>query len=680
MKRTLLILLSAILLCTALPFAPVAAETEQTFDADHVLIYNPLPYVKNANDLFSGTLPKAAPEPEPSGDALFTPGMHRTGKDLSTKTDGEDTHAFWVCTDLNTYTYDKRTFRLAAEGAHCRIWTLDGDDAAFTEEQTQKMLSEFESVIYPNNTAAFGAFRDLGGDGKLHIVTYAMNSLAVCGFFDAYDLYTKEEIAVIDPDDPDSYNYLPIINVNARMAEDETTVLCTLAHEFQHLILRSAVLASPANAGRLGRETTVGLWLNEGFSMAAEELNYPGAVEEQGYLASYARSDKVRLGMSYANFDTTSKDIGAYGQSFLFAQYFRTQCGDRAFADLLRMWREAQEQEALTEAHMLDALLTDGQKAALDAVADYTGGALQKLGSEENVRLSKFALAFRLALLQNGEGIWSTCACADMPVYAGSGRKIEGGGALLLETNGSFAVPNDAQSGLVFVWLKDGAITGTYTVPEPEEGFYVIAVERNGEWTAIAAAPCEDGILKGVAVGNPENGTIAAKDADGAIFCVTRQGDGYRFACDDANGSYALMRTDTNKQALAVRESDAVFAWQRFADGADRLQADGQYGRAILYGSIAGGFGYFPPAYFENESFDKVHMLRVTWKNGDANMDGQLTAADAALILRTLVKLSYMNAPMRAAADCDGDGEVTAADASKVLRTVVQLESEEDGN
>ena len=81
MKRTLLILLSAILLCMALPFAPVAAETEQTFDADHVLIYNPLPYVKNANDLFSGTLPKAAPEPEPSGDALFTPGMHRTGKD-----------------------------------------------------------------------------------------------------------------------------------------------------------------------------------------------------------------------------------------------------------------------------------------------------------------------------------------------------------------------------------------------------------------------------------------------------------------------------------------------------------------------------------------------------------------------------------------------------------------------
>ena len=71
-------------------------------------------------------------------------------------------------------------------------------------------------------------------------------------------------------------------------------------------------------------------------------------------------------------------------------------------------------------------------------------------------------------------------------------------------------------------------------------------------------------------------------------------------------------------------------------------------------------------------------MLRVTLQNGDANLDGRITAADAAMILRTIVKLSYMNAPMRAAADCNGDGEVTAADAAKILRIVVQLESEED--
>ena len=63
---------------------------------------------------------------------------------------------------------------------------------------------------------------------------------------------------------------------------------------------------------------------------------------------------------------------------------------------------------------------------------------------------------------------------------------------------------------------------------------------------------------------------------------------------------------------------------------------------------------------------------------GDANLDGQRTTADAALVLRMIVGLSYMNAPMRAAADCNGDGEVTVEDASKILRILVQLESEED--
>ena len=59
---------------------------------------------------------------------------------------------------------------------------------------------------------------------------------------------------------------------------------------------------------------------------------------------------------------------------------------------------------------------------------------------------------------------------------------------------------------------------------------------------------------------------------------------------------------------------------------------------------------------------------------GDANLDGKLTAADAALVLRTVVGLSYMDEPMCAAGDTDGDGEITAADAAKILRLVVQLE------
>jgi hypothetical protein len=68
-------------------------------------------------------------------------------------------------------------------------------------------------------------------------------------------------------------------------------------------------------------------------------------------------------------------------------------------------------------------------------------------------------------------------------------------------------------------------------------------------------------------------------------------------------------------------------------------------------------------------------MIRVLIKRGDANLDGKLTAGDAAMVLRTVVGLSYMNAPMRAAGDLDGDGEVTAADAAKILRLIVHIDT-----
>ena len=409
MKRVFSILLAVVLLFGAGMRAAVGEGTQShIMEADRVLIYNPLSYDAKGNALFSGTIVLAQEDEETTGDAVFTPGLHQTGRDLSHGKKDPDTYDFWVCTDLLTYRYDKCTFRVAAEGAHCRIWTMDGDSQSFTDEQTAAMLEQFETVIYPVESSRFGGFRDLSGDGKMEILTYTMNSTSICGFFDSYDLYTQEEIAVIDPDDADSYNCLPIINVNTRMADRENIVYGTLAHEFQHLILRSAVLASPANADLLGNEITPGLWLNEGFSMAAEELCYPGSVEEQGYTDAFARSEKVRYGMSYRNFDATASDVGAYGQSFLFAQYLREQCGDDVFCDILAYWRNAESVSALSEAQAIRSELTPEQIEALDALVSYDDAVSEKLGSEDEILLSKLALAFRLAiLLQEEDGLFA---------------------------------------------------------------------------------------------------------------------------------------------------------------------------------------------------------------------------------------------------------------------------------
>ena len=676
MKRSISILL-AVFLLLAIPHAAVGDGVQShMIEADRVLIYNPLPYDAKGNTLYSGTLEKPQEDEEPDGDLPFTPGLHKTGKDLSLDRKAPDTQDFWVCTDLLTYRYDKCTFRLAAEGAHCRIWTMENDDPAFSEEQTAAMLEQFETTIAPTESAYFGDFRDLSGDGRLEILAYAMNSLSVCGFFDSYDLYTQEEIAVIDPDDADSYNCLPIINVNSRMANRMNVVFGTLAHEFQHLILRSAVLASPANADRLGSEITIGLWLNEGFSMAAEELCYPGSVAEQGYVDAYAGSDKVRLGMSYRNFDATASDVGAYGQSFLFTEYLRAQCGDGAFREILAYWRSAEDASALTEGLAIREQLNVEQLTAFDGIVSYGDTIDAALGSEDEILLSKFALAFRLAiLLKESEGICAIDASdPDMPAYTGTGRKIEGGGALLIACNGRFTVPADADSGLIFVGIRDGAVSEMYMVSEPEEGFYVIAAQFNGEWLAIAAKPSADRYLETVPVQPNADGTIDAANANGAIFRAVRTENGFRFECRSTSGTHVLGRTSGTSQTMRISDGNDTFFWSHFADGADRLQADGFYGRAVLFGSYQRGFGYFAPAYFENASFAKPRLLRVTVMRGDANLDGKLTAADAALVLRTVVGLSYMNEPMCAAGDTDGDGEITAADAAKILRLVIQLD------
>ena len=667
------------MIASALLPTSVFADTDRELVADQVLIYNPLPYDKSANKLYTGTLPKSTEPEETVGTALFTPGLHQSGKDLSVAKKDSDMHDFWVCTDLMTYEYDKYTFRLGAQSEHCSVWTPAGDmGSVFDDAQLEAIAEQFETVVYPSGTQYFGTFRDLGGDGRLNIVTYQMNSISVCGFFDRYDLYSEEEIAVIDPDDAESYNCLPIINVNTSMAGNEAVVLGTLAHEFQHLILQSAVLASPANADLLGKELSPGVWLNEAFAMEAEELAFPGSVAAQGYIDAYGSSVKIGNGMSLQNFDATSTDVGAYGQSYLFAEYLKAQCGATAFRSVLNFWREAEDAALMHEANAIAGLLSEEQKASLDALCTLTETVEQRLGSEEARLLSKLGLAFHLAILCWEESGLLSIGTEQpvMPVYTGTGRELEGGGAVLTECkNGSFIVPADADSGLVFVGIENGSVTGVYTVPEPEEGYYVIAADYNGNWLAIPAAPTQDKYIRPMEIPAPQNGEYVAADVWGAIFKAEKQNGEYSFTCSDADGTYALARTASNKDTLAVSEEGTLFRWGHFADGADQLRADGSSGRAILYGNYQHGFGYYPSGYFENASFAKLRIIPVRGnRKGDVNMDGKITSADAATVLRGIVGLSLLTEPMRRIADLDGDGDATAADAAKILRVIVQLE------
>ena len=62
-------------------------------------------------------------------------------------------------------------------------------------------------------------------------------------------------------------------------------------------------------------------------------------------------------------------------------------------------------------------------------------------------------------------------------------------------------------------------------------------------------------------------------------------------------------------------------------------------------------------------------------RRGDANGDGKITAADAAAILRHIVKLEVLSAQELSNACVTGDAVPTAADAAKILRWIVRLEN-----
>ncbi len=64
----------------------------------------------------------------------------------------------------------------------------------------------------------------------------------------------------------------------------------------------------------------------------------------------------------------------------------------------------------------------------------------------------------------------------------------------------------------------------------------------------------------------------------------------------------------------------------------------------------------------------------ASYKMGDVDNDGEVTASDARLALRAAVGLENFTADQTKRADMDKDGDVTAQDARLILRTAVGLE------
>ena len=145
----------------------------------------------------------------------------------------------------------------------------------FTDQDLSRFALDFDEVIYPTDTAAFGTPTDLDGNERVVILfTPTVNSLTprgaagfIGGFFYGLDLLqdregsNKAEIFYGMVPDPTG------LFSDARTREQVMEAMpAILAHEFQHMIHFSERVV------KLAADGTEALWLSEGLAQMAEEL------------------------------------------------------------------------------------------------------------------------------------------------------------------------------------------------------------------------------------------------------------------------------------------------------------------------------------------------------------------------------------------------------------------------
>ena len=145
----------------------------------------------------------------------------------------------------------------------------------------------------------------------------------------------------------------------------------------------------------------------------------------------------------------------------------------------------------------------------------------------------------------------------------------------------------------------------------------------------------------------------------------------YTFVTQPQGGTLAAgVVHNASWQTSFVPDKTGIEWW----DGEDWWQID------LLYPTTTqGSFGFESGdpgvyrfrivAYVGDEAVATSNVFTVTWAlPGDADGDGEVTAADAASILQHIAGWSVT--VDTAVADVDGDGEITAADAATILQYI----------
>ncbi|WP_052342631.1 hypothetical protein [Bacillus sp. EB01] len=327
-----------------------------------------------------------------------------------------DNKYFWVSNLATNQDYQVNA-RLAYSGTKANIWVNDNQ---ISDSDTARLGEEFDSNIYPSVTNNFGKESDVNQDGKINILCYDIqdgfngSGGYVGGYFWGGDLYTsyysnQSEIFYIDT--------YPAMGLYSK---DVAEVYETIAHEFQHMVNYNQNVL-------LERGATMDTWLNEAFSMAAEQIYSGNALSSR--INYYNNSASIQNGHSLLYWDRTGNTLSNYALSYLFGQYFKLQAGqgNRIFKEIMNDTRN--------------------NHLAVEAAA--------KKYIDTNLTFGKLMTHFRAALLlKESSGLHGfkgdpSFDSIETKPFAGSSQNLRGGGAVVVPYNSTVGFKEPAEKRVI---------------------------------------------------------------------------------------------------------------------------------------------------------------------------------------------------------------------------------------
>lgn len=327
-----------------------------------------------------------------------------------------DTRLFYTY-NYQEPSYEQVTGRCAYIGNHVEIWVENTMGATVAEQNAnaQALAIAFDDTVYPIVTSNFYSAPDVNGDGRIAILCYDIKDGYnghgyVGGYYWGGDQYTGVYSNQMDIIYVDSY---PLMGSTQGNPTDISKAFSTMAHEFQHMVNYNC---KQMVQGNHQMET----WMNEGLSMAAEQMCYGTQTNRISYFNTSTAIANGRSLLEWNNADP----LPNYSLSYLFSQYLRTQAKEKGSPNIFG------ELIADTNTNVNTSLEKVIHKDIDPAIS-----------------LGAFMTNFRVALLVkanggkygfDGEAAFNTVTPM---TYSGSTADLKGGGAVVKSITTPFLEP-----------------------------------------------------------------------------------------------------------------------------------------------------------------------------------------------------------------------------------------------